>query len=290
MPEIVEIRRYADFLRLELKGQKIMNINILKGRYLNHSFENYSNIVKDLPLQIIDIHTKGKFLYFEFERGYFLFTTLGLQGGWCLYDRTHSFFPLNSDYITPKNALNHLNIQFVTENKTAHKSVYYFDILNYGTMKAVTDINEVDKKLSSIGEDILSISVDNFIKRMTAKKNLHKLLGEVMLDQKVVSGYGNYLRADILWLSKVSPFRLVKDLSSDELHLIFTNSKILTWGVYNFSEGVRRKYYTNNTKLPKDYDRLHYIYNQQKDIYGNIVSNKQLLAKRNIHWVPSYQI
>ncbi len=36
MPEIIEVRRYADFLMKNLKNNKIINIKILKGRYKKH--------------------------------------------------------------------------------------------------------------------------------------------------------------------------------------------------------------------------------------------------------------
>ena len=42
MPEVVEIRKYADFLIDKLKSTNINSIKILKGRYKNHKpFELY---------------------------------------------------------------------------------------------------------------------------------------------------------------------------------------------------------------------------------------------------------
>ncbi len=41
MPEVNEVKRYADFLRGYLKGKEITEINILKGRYKNKKFKMY---------------------------------------------------------------------------------------------------------------------------------------------------------------------------------------------------------------------------------------------------------
>jgi formamidopyrimidine-DNA glycosylase len=65
-----------------------------------------------------------------------------------------------------------------------------------------------------------------------------------LLDQKVISGICNYLRADILYLSKINPFRKVKDITEKELKIIFKNSKILTWGDYD----VKKELYEGSQK------------------------------------------
>jgi len=36
MPEINEVRKYADFIKKKIKNNSITNINILNGRYKKH--------------------------------------------------------------------------------------------------------------------------------------------------------------------------------------------------------------------------------------------------------------
>ena len=299
MPEVIEILRYADFLRSNLKGKHVSSITILKGRYLKHgAFENYDKIVSKLPLKVIDVFTKGKFLYIHFEKGFYMFSTLGLQGGWCSSEngKDNFIFPLENEYInlTPdmmakykKNSLNHLNVEFTTT--TCHTKVYFYDVLSYGTLKVVCDETDLYKKLSSIGADILHVSFDEFVSRIRLKKNQNKPIGNVLLDQKTISGIGNYLRADILWMSKLSPFRLVKNLEAVDIETLYRNCKLLTWGEYNFDEGVNKQYYEKRSKLPKDYGRLFFVYMQEEDIYSNKVKTEPLSKDRTIHWCPEYQ-
>ena len=86
MPEIIEVKKFADVLRNNILGHKITHINILKGRYSKKPFEGFSILKKELPLTVESINTKGKFTYFTLtnndKKQFYLFNTLGLSGGW----------------------------------------------------------------------------------------------------------------------------------------------------------------------------------------------------------------
>jgi formamidopyrimidine-DNA glycosylase len=301
MPEVIEIRKYADFLKKHLKNKKILEINILKGRYKNHSpFEKYYSIKKKLPLKVIDIVTKGKFLYFILENNYYIFSTLGLHGGWT-WSKDRIKFKFNDmlNYVSTekidgyyKVALNNLNVEF----KTVNGSIYYFDSLSFGTIKIINNIDELNKKLNSIGFDIMdeSTTEEIFINKLREKKILqNKPIGNILLNQKIISGIGNYLRADVLWISKISPFRKLKNILDKELQTIFNNLKALTWNSYNRKKGIKLGYITKKSMLPLDYNIDFFVYNSDKDIYGNDVIKEELFEgsmKRFIYWVKKIQI
>merc|ERR1712094_41164 len=71
-------------------------------------------------------------------------------------------------------------------------------------------------------EELFVNKLDKIIKR-----NPKKVIGEILLEQKLLAGVGNYIRSDILWLSKISPFRKIIDLKTEEKNLIFKNSVLL---------------------------------------------------------------
>jgi formamidopyrimidine-DNA glycosylase len=124
------------------------------------------------------------------------------------------------------------------------------------------------------------------------KKNLTKSIGNVIMDQKTISGIGNYLRSDILYMSKINPFRKVESLTDNEIKRIYTNSKIITWGDYDILKGKKLGIIKKSTKLPSDYNRLFFVYDYDDDIKGNKVVKKLLYEgsqKRYIHYVPSIQ-
>ena len=112
------------------------------------------------------------------------------------------------------------------------------------------------------------------------------------MNQKVISGIGNYLRADILWMSKISPFRKVVDLEKSELKEIFYNSKLLTWGEYDRQKAIDLGIIKKSDKMPSDYGRNFFIYFQEEDIYHHKIKKEELYEgsqKRSIYWVPEIQ-
>jgi len=335
MPEAVEVRKFADIVSVNVLGHRITYINILKGRY--HSpkkpFEGYDDLVKALPLKIESITTKGKFTYMKLvserkekekeNKCFYLFNTLGLTGGWTLKsDKKSDFakcnhcnymevgtdtftFPSILEYITEdrqntwfKRALNHLNVEFITDKKNI--SFYFYDQLSFGTLKAVESDGSndrstvLDKKLKELGPDLLdeTTTIELFKSQIRKKVNDTKPIGNVIVNQKIISGVGNYLRADALWMSKISPFRKVKDVKDDELDILYKSLIGLIWGDYDYKTGVKKGYISKTLKLPNDYHRDFFIYRQDKDINDNIVKKEELYEgsqKRFIYWVDKIQ-
>ena len=67
--------------------------------------------------------------------------------------------------------------------------------------------------------DIKDRSKD-FIIRIRKKRN-DTFIAAALLDQKVAAGCGNYLRAEVLYLAKISPYKHIKELSDKELTKIW---------------------------------------------------------------------
>jgi formamidopyrimidine-DNA glycosylase len=292
MPEIVEIKLYADFIKNKIKNNKLLNINIINGRYKKHGpFQYYNNLINILPLQFIEINTKGKFMYIKIKDNLFIGISLGLFGGWLFrYNNTNNYNFVNSNSSYIKKAIKHLNVEFVFE----HGSLYYYDQLSFGTIKIFNSYEELLVKLNKIGLDVMdpNTTYDMFLNNLTKKRNLNKFIGLVLLDQKTIAGIGNYLRADLLWLSKISPFRKVKDINDDEFQLLFKNIKLLTWSLYDYDKAIKLKIINKEDKLPIDYKKNFLIYNNNKDIYNNFIIKEKLYEGnqvRYIYWVPDWQ-
>jgi formamidopyrimidine-DNA glycosylase len=356
MPEAVEVRKFADIISANILGHKITQINILKGRYKKKPFEGYNDLVKELPLTIDAINTKGKFTYITLsntlsntsrnennKKTFYLFNTLGLSGGWtikgknksdfancgdkCNYmeqeiDSENSIFtyPNMMEYITEdmqnewfQRALNHLNVEFITDKKTKTKtntntntktntntfvSFYFYDQLSFGTLKSIENGTEnngkqlLEKKLRELGPDLIdsSTTFDMIKDKIRKKVNESKAIGNVIVNQKIISGVGNYLRADALWMAKISPFRKVSEVTDKELEILYWSLLSLIWGDYNFKEGKKMGYI--KYKIPDDYKRNFFVYRQDTDIHGNPVIKKELFEgsqKRFIYWVKEVQ-
>jgi len=288
MPEIVEVRKYCDLIRKAILNKNITNINILKGRYKNHKpFLGYNKLKKHYPLRAKQISSKGKLIYIIFENNIILLCTLGLSGGW-IHNKNNKFIYSDNDKYNigldnyeeyKQNMLKHLNIEFVLDNST---KLYFVDMLSYGTINILFDIDLLNIRLAKIGYDIMEPETNLKIFTNAIQKYQNKEIGLVLVDQKVIAGLGNYLRADILWLARISPFRLVKNIDDLEFRRIYNYSKKLTLG----------EYYNNYNKLPKHYNRLFFVYQQERDIYNNKVYKKELYSgskKRFVYYVPKLQ-
>jgi formamidopyrimidine-DNA glycosylase len=350
MPEAVEVRKFADIISENVLGHKITHINILKGRYAKKPFEGYNDLIKELPLTIDAINTKGKFTYITLsnttknednKKTFYLFNTLGLSGGWTIKGKNKSDFakcgdkcnymekeiesensiftyPNMMEYITEdmqnewfKRALNHLNVEFITDKKIKTKtksnnntnnntfiSFYFYDQLSFGTLKSIEDGTEnngkqlLEKKLRELGPDLMdsSTTFDMIKDKIRKKVNESKPIGNVIVNQKIISGVGNYLRADALWMAKISPFRKVSEVTDKELEILYSSLLSLIWGDYDFKEGKKKGYI--KYKIPNDYKRNFFVYRQDTDIDNNPVAKKELFEgsqKRFIYWVKQVQ-
>lgn len=299
MPEVIEVRQYTDFFNKKIKNKKLLGINIVGGRYKKHGpFDGYDELIKEMPLTIHNIGTKGKYMYIELSNSKYIGVTLGLSGGW--------FFKSNSGRLThgidtsrymndfdikryQETALKHVNVIF----KLDIGEVFFYDQLSFGTISVLTK-DEVDKKLKTLGLDLMdeSTAILDFKSKLNSKTNENKPIGNVLMNQKLFSGIGNYLRADILWLSNINPFKKVKELTERNIEDIFNNIKILIWIFYNYDEGIKKGIIPKGYKTPWDYDRDFFIYMQKTDINGNKVKKEKLYEGsqvRYIYWVSETQ-
>jgi formamidopyrimidine-DNA glycosylase len=302
MPEVIEVREYADFCNKYIKNKKLKSIQILNGRYKKHGpFNRYNSLLKKLPLKVVEIQNKGKFMYIslaslkdkEVDEPIYIGVTLGLSGGWFFKPKG-----LKSKYIHGLNgtryvesdiekyqtsALKHLNVEFIFE----HGSLYFYDQLSFGTISIFDNAELLEKKLKTIGLDIMDVntSFEMFQIALLHKSNLNKAIGNALMNQKYISGIGNYLRADALWLSKINPFLKVKDLSTIQLKKIYHNVRLLIWGQYNKKAGIKYNIIKNSDKLPLDYNRNFFIYQQDTDIYGKTVLKEKLYEGSQVRYI-----
>jgi formamidopyrimidine-DNA glycosylase len=329
MPEGVEVRKFADILIHNLVGHSITEVKILKGRYTKKAFDGHKALLDMLPANVVNVKCKGKMTYIELHssgnggKTAWLINTLGLTGGWTVsaaekkdlkgerrlrYMKKESAgvgsgmvfaYPVIWEYISNNNsnewftkALDHLNVEFVLDNG---KSAYFYDQLSFGTLKLLETKSELDKKLKELGADMLEkeTTFEVFKKAVGKGANQGKAIGNVLVNQRVISGVGNYLRADALWLAKVSPFRKVSELNNDELEAVYKSVRALMWGDYAPEEARRMGYIGKEFKIPHDYGREFFVYRQEADLDGRKVRKEELYEgsqKRSIYWVPEVQI
>ena len=98
--------------------------------------------------------------------------------------------------------------------------LYYNDIRNFGTFQVKTR-EQLKQKIKSIGDDMLSNppSSTDFLNKL--RKYNNKEICEVLMNQKLFSGIGNYIKAESLWYSRIYPLAHVKDLTDLNLETLY---------------------------------------------------------------------
>ena len=241
MPEGVEVKLQLEKLD-KLLNQDIDKIEIHSGRYTRHGHpKGYISLKKNLPLKIKSIHHKGKFIYLMLSNDWIIMITLGMTGRLLL----------------KKEREKHDHIEFITEKY----KLFFNDLRNFGTIEFTNKKEILLHKLDKLGFDPLQekITTTEFYAHIGKFKNME--IAELMLNQKFVSGIGNYLRSDILYCSKINPHAMIRNLSTDILN------KLLKC-IYKTMENSYRKQKVKKHKFLIYRDKEAYKY---KDTKGRMV-------------------
>lgn len=264
MPEGPEVKTLVKWLNNQVKNKNLNNIKINFGRYLKHGPPiGWDKLKKSLPLKVKSVNCKGKFIWWEFENSDLsMWNTLGMSGWWYHQDYKHN------------------NLSF----KIGHSFIHFNDVRNFGTIKICTK-NNLEKKLNCLGPDVLQDdNLEEFKKRLNRKRK-DTYIGSALMDQKVISGVGNYLRADILYVSKISPFREIQKLKEKEIELLYKNCRLISERAFKIQNNQK---FENDLIHPSMGERFFFIYSKDKDIKGNKVITAKL-GTRTVHWVPKVQ-
>ena len=269
MPEGPEVATMARQLRERLKGEVLVDVQVLSGRYVRHGLPaGWEDLSKQLPVSICDIRVCGKLIHMDLTSSHIL-STLGMTGWWSFSTGDR-----------------HERLRFTT---AAGITFSLNDPRNFGSI-SVVDQQEVDRRMSQFGPDLLNETVllELFRSRIVTKRNRKKIIAEVLMDQRVVCGIGNYLKAEILYRSQVSPWRNVEDLSDEEITAIHDSAVHLINLSYNLRGATIQNYRMpdNNGGL---YSRRFAVYGQQADPLGNPVVREKTPEGRTTHWVPQLQ-
>jgi len=109
-------------------------------------------------------------------------------------------------------------------NSQKTRRIYYSDRRNFGTLKFSLSAAELEKKIASLGPDMLhdDTTEDIFLEclssyRARSSPNICKLL----MNQKVISGIGNYLLSEGLYKSKIDPYATLDEININQRKLLY---------------------------------------------------------------------
>ena len=209
MPELPEVETVRKQLKLRLVGRKIKKVTI---RY--DGIIEYPSIIefkkRITNQEFIDIKRRGKWLLFELN-DYYLLSHLRMEGKYNFHNK--------DDIIS-----SHEHVLFLLDD---NNELRYHDTRKFGKMHLIekSRIDEIGP-LTKLGLEPWDDNLDIFyLKQKYCKKRL--AIKTVLLDQSIIVGIGNIYADEILFLSRINPYKKANELNDKEINDIIENSRII---------------------------------------------------------------
>jgi len=263
MPEGVEVTLFSKSLNEFLKNKKITNITNLGGRYLkaNESWHQLRD------LRIDQVLNKGKFIYWTFhDSDIVLFNTLGMTGGWTCRTTKHA------------------KVEFELDEK---EKLFFTDVRNFGTIQ-IKNKKDLNKKLNELGIDVVNnnLSDSEFVNIVNSLKEMN--VCEFLMRQDILSGIGNYIKAESLWYANINPLASIHTLMTNQLNVLNQGIKDVINKSMN-SGGASIKNYFNFDNQKGEATDFFNVYGKKIDTLGNHVEKIETPDKRTTHYSPKKQ-
>lgn len=183
MPEGPEIRRAADQIETAIMGKPVIQVSFAQDHLKHWGISFTGAIVKR-------VETYGKAMLTRFDNGLNIYSHNQLYGRWYTYP--YQQFP---------DTQRQLRLTIQTKDQSA--------LLYSASEIDVLKDNEVLNHpfISKLGPDVLSASTSEttILERLNSKCFYHRQLASILTDQSFVSGLGNYLRCEILFVVGLYP-------------------------------------------------------------------------------------
>ena len=270
MPELPEVEIIKQSLKKAILSKTILKVSIsnknLRFR-LNPSFKK--NIENK---KITNISRYAKYLIIELNKKLFLIIHFGMSGTLHLVkkksDSTRTNLSFYKNKILPKK---HNHIKFIFNSF----KIYYNDPRRFGYMYIFNSSNELWKFLKKNGLEPLEKEF-NFKYLREKLRFRNKNIKNILLDQSIISGIGNIYASEILFYSKISPFRPGKDLNTNELKKIVRFSKFVLNKAIRYGGSTIRNFKNVRDKAGK-YQNEFKVYNRKNLICNYYKCNSRII-------------
>ena len=271
MPEGPEVRRYADLLDKNLAGEKLVHLSTRLKIAKKWLAENEAEIANR---KILRIRSHGKHLIGFLAGDFYFHSHLMMWGRWEIVAEN----PLEVD--------RRERARIVTAKATAIlMSAPTFELGKGEPYEQV-------EMLKSLGTDVLpytgKFNEKAFLAKLLAPENLDQEIGAILLNQRIAAGIGNYLRAEILYLCQINPWRTIGELTQPELkQLVRTIAKSCALayktGGYTVSETDKNRLLGETGlayKLGSEWGARHYVFRRTN--LPCLICNGTIKQKRQI--------
>jgi len=225
MPEGPEVRKYADALDAALSGRAIVSLEARTKEARKWLHEHESRLRGRRVERVV---SHGKHLIGYIEGDFFFHSHLMMWGRWQTFGPARSRRKIE---LPEKDRRERARI--VVEGAAA--ILLSAPIFNVGE----GDPYEAIEILGTLGPDALPyrgrFNRKEFLSRLLSNEHLNETIGATLLNQRIVAGLGNYLRAEILFNCRLNPWRTVREISQSNINCLLKTIPRLTRDAYERS-------------------------------------------------------
>jgi endonuclease-8 len=229
MPEGDSIYRTARRLHDALAGERIVRFQSM--------FPALNRIDEDRPLagrSIESVTSRGKHLLMTFSGDLILHTHLRMNGAWKLYRAGEAW----------RRPARDMRIRIDTDGQVA--VAFSIPVAEFLTARQLARHD----RLNQIGPDPLDPNFDAAEAARRLRGRGHEPVGEALLNQRVVSGLGNVLKSEALFVARANPFDPLDNFTDHEIdEIILASRRVITTSVLephqSLSPGLGRRTMTS---------------------------------------------
>lgn len=269
MPEGPECATVSEELRIKLLDCTIIS-------YYTDEKSKCSGFDSNLvcPSKVFNVRFHGKKIIIELSTNLLIIASLGMNGKF--------------QYVKG----NHSHISFEIQSPTELFTLYFDDVRYFGKVDVIKNEDE-GKYFSNIGPCLLKralkedtwFSCDEW-KKIFRPKLLRRKICDILIDQSIIAGIGQYLMVEILYYSLIHPLRIGKTITDEELEDMRVCSHKIIKLSYDCG-GFTLKDFISPSGTKGLYPAA--VYGKKIDQYGHKVIKEKLTNGRSIHYVAEYQ-
>jgi endonuclease VIII len=160
--------------------------------------------------QVVRVHARSKAMLTEFSSGDVLYSHNQLYGEWVVHEAGQALKPKQVRLII----------------RTAQHQAVLYSATDFAWLKAGRE--QLHPYIARLGPEVLDPSLTAPQMAARLARFPRRVIADALLDQGVLAGLGNYLRADILFVARVNPLSRIGDLSRAQLLRVARASLALT--------------------------------------------------------------
>ena len=212
-------------------------------------------------------------MWWEFSNGYYLFCTFGMSGQWSPQKGKHTCIAFH----------------FGEDPLGSFEPLIFNDPRHFGTIKFIRNKQTLLDKLNSLGWDPLQDDFrDHQFRLFPTLQKSSKPIAQLLMNQSIFAGVGNYIKCEALYRSKLSPWRPGNSLSINEISFLCRGIDNVMHESYNAQGATIATYKTTNGENG-NFSNFFKVYGKKSDPHNNKVVKETTPDKRSTYWCPSIQ-